>query len=100
MPHYRFEPAEPLGDGGVGHATMRSRVVQAEDYRWSGATDHDALRTDAVLTPDTGFPPPGRISDWSAWLQTGLTREETAHLRHATQRGLPCGSETFIRSEP
>lgn len=72
-------------------------VVLAEDYRWSSAAAHCGLRVDPVLTPNTGFPPPGLISDWSTWLQGGPTEAEITQIRQATKRGLPCGSDSFIR---
>jgi len=36
------------------------------------------------------------VDDWSAWLAEGDEVEELAVLRRNVDKGLPCGSETFI----
>lgn len=37
------------------------------------------------------------VGDWSQWLAEGDRPEEIEVLRRHVQRGLPCGSEKFIR---
>ena len=68
-------------------------VAFAEDYGWSSASAHCALRSDPVLTP--GFPPPGEIPDWRAWLATENMQQAEAVRRH-TLTGRPCGSAAFV----
>ena len=70
---------------------------QAEDYRWSSAGAHCGLRDDATLT---GTPAWRRqfdgTGDWSAWLAMGDEPDKLAVLRRHADKGLPCGSETFV----
>ena len=71
---------------------------KAEDYRWSSAGAHCGLRDDATLT---GTPAWRRqfdgIGDWSAWLAMGDEPDKLEVLRRHADKGLPCGSETFVR---
>jgi putative transposase len=72
-------------------------VKRAEDYRWSSAAAHCGQRIDPVLTPNAGFPPPGLMADWSQWLRSEVPQQDLHRLREATRRGLPCGSDAFLR---
>ena len=68
-------------------------VARAEDYAWSSAQAHCAMRDNALLTG--GFPPPGAIDDWKAWLSDEDPRA-TELIRHQTRLGRPCGSVGFV----
>lgn len=78
---------------------MRAGIVRrAEDYRWSSAPAHCELTGDAVLTRDRDWLDQIRtIGDWSAWLAEPDRREQVEVLRQHVERGLPCGSEDFVR---
>jgi hypothetical protein len=52
----------------------------------------DALLTRAPVWRDLL----AAVADWSAWLAEGDEPEELAVLRRNVDKGLPCGSETFI----
>lgn len=78
---------------------VRARMVRkGENYRWSSAGAHCGLRHDAILT---GKPAWRRqfdsIGNWSAWLAEGDEPDELDLLRRNADKGLPCGSEKFIR---
>jgi putative transposase len=70
-------------------------VKRAEDYEWSSAAAHAGLRDDAVLTDGLAFE--GAIPDWRAWLAEQEREETLKRLRRRTAKGLPCGSESFVR---
>lgn len=73
---------------------VRAGIVgKAEDYKWSSAAAHCGKRKDDILSPD--FPPASVVKDWSAWLKEADKTEDDI-LRRNTQKGLPCGSESFI----
>ena len=69
-------------------------VERAEDYPWSSAAAHCGLRPDAVLS--AGFPEPGIIEDWKAWLSEAEDEEAIARIRQQTHTGRPCGSARFL----
>ncbi len=73
-------------------------VRRAEGYRWSSAAAHCGLRPDPVLTDApawrTYF---DRVGDWSTWLAEQDEPELLDLLRRNMDKGLPCGSEAFIR---
>lgn len=74
---------------------VRAGIVgKAEDYKWSSAAAHCGKRKDDVLSPD--FHPATVIKDWSAWLKETDKKEDIDILRRNTQKGLPCGSGSFI----
>lgn len=37
------------------------------------------------------------MEDWSAWLSEGDETEEMQMLRRNVDKGLPCGSEVFVK---
>ena len=69
-------------------------VDTAESYRWSSAAVHCNARADALLAPT--FPPGGVVEDWSQWLAFD-SRDQEERLRHCTQAGLVCGSDSFVK---
>ncbi len=77
---------------------VRARMVRrAETYAWSSAAAHCGRRPDALLTQAPVWRDLlAAVADWSAWLAEGDEPEELAVLRRNVDKGLPCGSETFI----
>ena len=73
-------------------------VTRAENYPWSSAAAHCGKRTDEVLSQRADW---GRtfsaIDDWSAWLAEGDEQEEIRIVRQNIDKGLPCGSEDFVK---
>ncbi|MDA0737849.1 MAG: transposase [Nitrospirae bacterium] len=73
-------------------------VRKAERYPWSSAAAHCQLRDDPVLTTKarwwTQFQ---AVGDWSAWLAEGDEPEHLAVIRRNIEKGLPCGSERFLK---
>ena len=78
---------------------VRARMVRkAENYPWSSAGAHCGLRQDAVLTKKPSWRTQlAGIGDWSAWLAQGDEPEKLELLRRNAEKGLPCGSDKFIR---
>jgi putative transposase len=78
---------------------VRARMVRkAENYRWSSAAAHCRLMPDDVLTTNSSWRKQFEaIGDWSAWLAQGDEPQEMEVLRRNADKGLPCGSEKFIR---
>jgi putative transposase len=70
-------------------------VLRAEDYLWSSAAAHCALRDDILLTDD--FPPSGVIPNWSEWLKIEDTEEELKNIRHHLSTGRPWGTPEFLQ---
>ena len=76
---------------------IRARIVDnAEDYPWSSAAAHCGKRKDNILALD--FPPAGIIENWATWIRESERSEDEDIdiLRRNTQKGLPCGNETFV----
>ena len=78
---------------------VRARLVRkAENYRWSSAAAHCRLMQDEVLTTNPSWRKQFQaVGDWSAWLAQGDEPQELEVLRRNADKGLPCGSEKFIR---
>ena len=78
---------------------VRARMTQrAEDYRWSSAQAHCGLRQDPVLSDSPRWRDLlAEVRDWPAWLSDDEPAGRVDALRTHTERGLPCGSERFIR---
>ena len=73
-------------------------VRKAEHYPWSSAPAHCGLRHDATLTPDRYWLRQFEaVGSWSAWLAERDQADRVDILRRHVERGLPCGSENFIR---
>lgn len=78
---------------------VRGKVVRkAERYHWSSAAAHCKKREDELL-PTRAFwrKKIEAIIDWSAWLAEGDVPEEKTIIRRNIEKGLPCGSESFIK---
>ncbi|MCP4234008.1 MAG: transposase [Aestuariibacter sp.] len=78
---------------------VRARMVRrSENYLWSSAAAHCGKREDKVLTTRSYWKKQFEsIGDWSAWLAEGDSEEEMVILRRNVEKGLPCGSERFLR---
>ena len=78
---------------------VRARIVRkAETYLWSSAAAHCGLREDGTLTDDRyRLTQIESVGDWSKWLAEGDRPDEIEVLRRHVERGLPCGSEKFVR---
>jgi len=78
---------------------IRAKIVRkAENYPWSSAAARCGLKQDAVLTRQPAWLKLFEsIGDWSAWLAEGDEANQLEILRRNVDKGLPCGSERFIR---
>ncbi len=78
---------------------VRARMVRkSERYPWSSAAAHCQLREDALLSQKAAWQRElTQITDWSAWLAEGDETEQISILRRNADKGLPCGSDRFIR---
>ncbi len=78
---------------------VRANMVRkAERYPWSSAPAHCGLRDDAILTTKKAWIDVLKeIKDWSGWLAQSDQPEHLDTLRKHSQKGLPCGSERFIK---
>jgi putative transposase len=75
---------------------VRARLVRfAENYDWSSAAAHCGKRADPLLSAE--LPLLEEIADWSGWLREKEESEAVSILRRNTRKGLPCGSEDFVR---
>ncbi|MGH7800863.1 MAG: transposase [Thermodesulfobacteriota bacterium] len=78
---------------------VRARLVRsAENYKWSSAAGHCELREDKMLTVNSKWA--GlleEIKNWSEWLSEGDESEKIELIRQNIKKGLPCGSDKFIR---
>ncbi len=75
---------------------VRARIVRApEDHRWSSARAHLRGRDDALVKV---APLLQRVSDWKAFLASGLAAETHAALRAHERTGRPLGGEAFVAS--
>jgi putative transposase len=73
-------------------------VRRAEDYRWSSAAAHCGKRSDALINPDADWLRKHlQAQEWSAWLAEGDEEEELRTVRRNIDKGLPCGSEEFVK---
>ncbi len=62
-----------------------------------GDSAHCGLGSDKVLTQPWLAQVGESIEDWSLWLSAGDDEESLRILRRNIEKGLPCGSEGFIR---
>jgi len=78
---------------------VRAKMVKrAENYAWSSAAAHCKGQAHPVLTTKAYWMKQFEsIEDWSAWLAEGDPENELSVLRRNTDKGLPCGSDRFIK---
>jgi len=75
---------------------VRAKLVKyAEEYKWSSALTHCNNQTASLLSPD--FPVADAPANWTEWLREKEDVQEIGLLRRNTEKGLPCGSEKFIK---
>jgi len=73
-------------------------VRKAERYPWSSAAAHCQLRPDPVLTANLGWWSQFHAKgNWSNWLAEGDEPEQLSVIRRNIEKGLPCGSESFLK---
>lgn len=79
---------------------VRARMVQkAESYPWSSAAGHCGLTDDKVLSTMPKWKKiTNQIDDWSSWLAEGNEAGELAIVRRNIEKGLPCGSDRFVKT--
>jgi putative transposase len=79
---------------------VRAKMVKkAENYTWSSAAAHCAGKVDGVLTTKAYWKKQFEsIADCSSWLAEGDTEDELSIIRRNIDKGLPCGSERFIKT--
>ncbi|MCD6150559.1 MAG: transposase, partial [Deltaproteobacteria bacterium] len=74
-------------------------VEKAEDYLWSSASAHCGLKEDDILGKKEDW---GNMlvstDDWSGWLAVKEDSERLDALRKHVEKGLPCGSESFVKA--
>ena len=78
---------------------VRAKLVRrAERYPWSSAPAHCQGGNDTVLTTDPAWRKQLKsIGNWSAWLAEGDESGKLSVLRRHIEKGLPCGSDAFVR---
>lgn len=71
--------------------------LHAEDYRWSSAAAHCGKGTDSLINTESAWSKklPSR-EEWPAYLAEGDIAEKIQILRKNVEKGLPCGTESFI----
>ena len=69
-------------------------VTRAEDYPWSSAAAHCALREDMLLSGNC--PIVAEIRNWSEWLRSEDSNATDDVIRRHSRTGRPLGSESFI----
>lgn len=73
-------------------------VKKAEDYLWSSAAAHCGLKEDKVLGKKEDW---GNLlvstEDWANWLLIEEANDHLNVLRKHVEKGLPCGSEGFVK---
>ncbi|MGE0355778.1 MAG: transposase [Burkholderiales bacterium] len=73
-------------------------VDRAEHYAWSSAAAHCGLRQDPTLTREARWVEMvGTVGNWSTWLADLEDEGRVDMLRRNAGKGLPCGSDGFIR---
>ncbi len=73
-------------------------VSRAEDYRWSSAAAHCSDQGNHLLDdPRDWYPDVQPGSGWSSWLSLQDEQAQLDVLRQNIERGLPCGSDDFVR---
>jgi putative transposase len=74
---------------------VRAGIVKtAEEYAWSSAAFHLGLRPDRLIRSDTQWG--AAVEGWAEALHADEEEAELDMLRCRTQRGYPCGSESFV----
>jgi putative transposase len=73
-------------------------VCKAEDYLWSSAAAHCGKALPGLLNLESVWSKQFlAMADWTSWLSDGDEAEEMQVLRRNIEKGLPCGSESFVQ---
>ena len=73
-------------------------VSKAEEYKWSSAAGHCELKEDKILTRSSRWMEIlEQIENWSEWLAEGDEPQKIKLIRRNIEKGLPCGSDEFIK---
>ncbi len=73
-------------------------VLKAEDYPWSSAAAYCGLKEDQLLNQRLAWKMQRQqIIDWSSWLVEEDELQTLEVLRRNVEKGLPCGTEKFVR---
>ena len=77
---------------------VRAGMVEcAEDFSWSSAAPHCGLKTDPVLTRSKAWIAKFEdVGDWATWLAEADEPAKLECLRQNVDKGLPCGSKSFV----
>ena len=73
-----------------------SMVDKAEDYIWSSAAHHCGFVDSKALMNRANNVVGVAKTKWSAWLAVAENKIVTDVLERNVEKGLPCGSESFI----
>jgi len=78
---------------------VRAKMVRkAENYYWSSAAGHCLKSDDKVITSNPSWWKKFKlIDDWPGWLSEDDEPEKLKLLRRNIEKGLPCGSDRFIK---
>ena len=71
-------------------------VTHACDFPWSSARAHSGVLESELLA---ALPPeynPAKSQDWSSYLDATIPAEHIDNLRRNIEKGLPCGSNSFV----
>ncbi len=71
-------------------------VKKAENYPWSSAAAHCGLKENSLLTSISDIGKLISIDDWTDWLASPENAQITMVLQRNVEKGLPCGSDSFI----
>jgi len=71
-------------------------VEQAEDYKWSSAAHHCGFVENKALSHKANKLIAVTQDDWSEWLTKKDSKAMTELLERNTEKGLPCGNDSFI----
>ena len=73
---------------------VRAKLVSdPTEYRWSSARAHASGKDDALVKAQ---PLLDRFGDWHKFLASGLSEEESEHLRSHERTGRPLGPPAFV----
>jgi len=73
-------------------------VARAEDFPWSSARAHCQCAWDPLLSTNPLWTRQiAGVGNWSAWLAAGEPAADVNLIRKRTARGLPCGSDQFVK---
>ena len=71
-------------------------VTQAEKYPWSSAAARCGIINNINLVPHASLGIDITQKEWSDWLAVPESPDVMKALSMHTEKGLPCGSDTFI----